>query len=65
MRNNFLLGIDNQVTARLNADEEVFLTAPRGLLCHEVTASSLIKVDMQGTIVDSGTTNFPVNATGI
>ncbi|XP_077289248.1 adducin 1-like protein hts isoform X2 [Arctopsyche grandis] len=57
-------GVDNQITGRLNADEEVFLTAPRGLLCHEVTASSLAKVDMQGAIVDHGTTNFPVNPSG-
>lgn len=48
----------------MNEDEEVFLTAPRGLLCHEVSASSLLKVDMQGTIIDSGTTNYPVNVTG-
>jgi ribulose-5-phosphate 4-epimerase/fuculose-1-phosphate aldolase len=34
------------------------------MLYHEVTASSLIKVDMQGSIVESGTTNFGVNVPG-
>lgn len=40
-------GIHNMVTARLNAAEELFLVNPYGLLYHEVTASSLNKVDMQ------------------
>ena len=51
-----------QVTARLNADQELFLINPYGLLSHEVTASSLNKVDMQGNIVQHGTTNFGINA---
>lgn len=54
-------GINSIVTARLNASEELFLANPYGLLFHEVTASSLNKVDMQGAIVDQGTTNFGIN----
>lgn len=54
-------GLGAQVTARLNADQELFLVNPFGLLYHEVTASSLNKVDMQGNIVEHGTTNFGVN----
>lgn len=54
-------GINSIVTARLNADQELFLVNPYGLLFHEVTASSLNKVDMQGAIVDQGTTNFGIN----
>jgi adducin len=54
-------GINSIVTARLNASEELFLVNPYGLLFHEVTASSLNKVDMQGAIVDQGTTNFGIN----
>jgi adducin len=54
-------GINNMVTARLNAAEELFLTNPFGLLYHEVTASSLNKVDMQGAIVEQGTTNYGIN----
>ncbi|KYM97567.1 Protein hu-li tai shao [Cyphomyrmex costatus] len=57
-------GVGGQITARLNQDEEHFLVNPFGLLYHEVTASSLIKVDMQGTIVEQGTTNFGVHITG-
>lgn len=49
------------ITARLNQDEEHFLVNPYGMLFHEITASSLIKVHMQGNIVEQGTTNFPVN----
>ncbi|KOB74167.1 Adducin [Operophtera brumata] len=50
-----------RITARLNTAVESVLTTPRGLLPHEVTASSLVKVDMQGAVQDQGTTNFPVN----
>ncbi|XP_046975320.1 protein hu-li tai shao isoform X1 [Vanessa cardui] len=57
-------GISGQITARLNTAVEQVLTTPRGLLPHEVTASSLVKVDMQGVVQDQGTTNFPVNAEG-
>lgn len=54
-------GINSLVTARLNADQELFLVNPFGLLLHEVTASSLNKIDMQGSIIEQGTTNFGNN----
>ncbi|XP_063899122.1 protein hu-li tai shao isoform X1 [Helicoverpa armigera] len=57
-------GNHGQITARLNTAVESVLTTPRGLLPHEVTASSLVKVDMQGCVQDQGTTNFPVNVEG-
>ncbi|XP_023288409.1 protein hu-li tai shao isoform X7 [Orussus abietinus] len=57
-------GVGGQITARLNQDQEHFLVNPYGLLYHEVTASSLVKVDMQGAIVEQGTTNFGVHVTG-
>ncbi|CAH0599496.1 unnamed protein product [Chrysodeixis includens] len=57
-------GNHGQITARLNTAVEQVLTTPRGLLPHEVTASSLVKVDMQGVVQDQGTTNFPVNVDG-
>lgn len=56
-------GLDSQITARLNADQELFLVNPLGLLYHEVTASSLNKCDMQGNIVEQGTTNFGIDTT--
>lgn len=54
-------GLGSQITARLNADQELFLVNPYGLLYNEVTASSLNKVDMQGSIMEQGTTNFGVD----
>lgn len=54
-------GLNSQITARLNAEEERFLVNPYGLLYHEVTASSLNKVDMQGIVLEQGTTNFGIN----
>jgi len=57
-------GIYNHITARISQDEENFLLNPFGLLYHEMTASSLVKVDMQGNVVDQGTTNFGVNVAG-
>lgn len=50
-----------QVTARFNADQELFLVNPQGLLFSEITASSLNKVDMQGNIIEQGTTNFGID----
>jgi len=57
-------GIYNHITARISQDYEHFLINPFGLMYHEVTASSLAKVDMQGNIVDPGTTNFGINKAG-
>ena len=45
-------------------DTEHFLINPFGTLYSEVTASSLIKVDMQGNVVEAGTTNYGVNVQG-
>ena len=47
--------------ARLSQEHEHFLTAPHGMLYHEITASSLLKVDMQGEVVDQGSTNLGIN----
>lgn len=54
-------GLGSQITARFNADQEIFLVNPYGLLYNEVTASSLNKVDMQGSVVEQGTTNFGID----
>ena len=54
-------GIYNHVTARVSQDTEHFLLNPFGMLYNEVTASSLVKVNMQGEMVEEGTTNFGVN----
>ncbi|XP_028966682.1 protein hu-li tai shao [Galendromus occidentalis] len=49
------------LTVRITQDQEHFLINPFGLLYHEITASSLLKVDMQGNVIDTGTTTFSFN----
>jgi len=46
---------------RLSQDNEHFLLNPFGLQYHEVTASSLLKVDLQGSVIDPGSTSFGFN----
>jgi len=62
--NGWTQGIYNHVTARVSQDSEHFLLNPFGMMYSEVTASSLVKVNMQGDIVEEGTTNFGVNQAG-
>jgi len=57
-------GIYNHITARVSQDTEHFLLNPFGMTYSEVTASSLVKVNMQGEVVEEGTTNFGVNQAG-
>lgn len=56
--------IYNHVTVRVSQDLEHFLLNPFGLQYPEVTASSLLKVDMQGNVVDPGSTSFNFNRAG-
>uniref|UniRef100_A0A8C4SKW9 Alpha-adducin n=1 Tax=Erpetoichthys calabaricus TaxID=27687 RepID=A0A8C4SKW9_ERPCA len=56
--------IYNHITVRLNSEQERFLIVPFGLLYSEVTASSLVKINLQGEIVDRGSTNLGVNQAG-
>ncbi|XP_054612767.1 alpha-adducin isoform X2 [Dunckerocampus dactyliophorus] len=56
--------IYNHLTVRVNSDLERFLIVPFGLLYSEVTASSLVKIDHQGEVVDQGSTNLGVNKAG-
>nr|CDS31646.1 adducin related protein [Hymenolepis microstoma] len=56
--------IYNHATVRINRNEEHFLINPFGLLYHEVTASSLIKVDSQGIVLDPGSTVLEVDQAG-
>jgi len=62
--NGWSQGIYNHVTARVSQDTEHFLLNPFGMLYNEITASSLVKVNMQGEVVEEGTTNFGVNQAG-
>merc|ERR1712223_2272775 len=62
--NGWSQGIYNHVTARVSQDTEHFLLNPFGMMYNEITASSLVKVNMQGEVVEEGTTNFGVNQAG-
>ena len=50
------------ISARLPGDEPTFLINPYGMLFEEITASSLVKVDMHGNKLEDSP--FPVNPAG-
>ncbi|MGB1884016.1 MAG: class II aldolase/adducin family protein, partial [Gammaproteobacteria bacterium] len=52
----------NHISARVPGKEEHFLLNPFGLLYEEVTASNLIKVDLDGNIVSD--TEYGINPAG-
>ncbi|QIB64123.1 class II aldolase/adducin family protein [Kineobactrum salinum] len=55
--------IYNHISYRIPGEEEHLLLNPFGLLYEEVTASSLIKVDVEGNILDD-TTGLGINKAG-
>ena len=54
--------IYNHISARVPGAEEHFLINPYGMFFREITASSLVKIDLEGNQVDS--TNYEVNRAG-
>ncbi len=50
------------ISARVPGPEHHFLINPYGMLFEEITASSLVKVDLEGKII--GESGFPVNPAG-
>lgn len=56
--------IHTHVTAKVPGEKEQFLINPYGLLWGEITASSLVKVDAEGGIVDQGSTAAAINPAG-
>ncbi|VDO20706.1 unnamed protein product [Haemonchus placei] len=52
------------VKVRLLGGDNEFLINPFGLLYHEITAGTLVKVDLDGKILDPGTTGFGINKAG-
>jgi ribulose-5-phosphate 4-epimerase/fuculose-1-phosphate aldolase len=50
------------ISAKLDGPDEHFLINPYGMLFEEITASSLVKVDIHGSIV--GRSVYPVNPAG-
>uniref|UniRef100_G1PWQ3 Adducin 2 n=1 Tax=Myotis lucifugus TaxID=59463 RepID=G1PWQ3_MYOLU len=55
---------DTYVTMRVSKEQDHFLISPKGVSCSEVTASSLIKVNNLGEVVEKGSSCFPVDTTG-
>jgi ribulose-5-phosphate 4-epimerase/fuculose-1-phosphate aldolase len=56
--------IYNHITARVPGPEHHILISAYGMLYEEVTASSLIKVDLAGNIVEKPDHGYSVNAAG-
>src|SRR3982751_6561190 len=56
--------IYNHITARVPGPEHHILISAYGMLYEEVTASSLIKVDLAGHIVEKPEHGYSVNAAG-
>lgn len=54
--------IFTHISARVPGSEDQFLINPYGMMFDEITASSLVKVDMQGNKLDDSP--FPVNPAG-
>jgi ribulose-5-phosphate 4-epimerase/fuculose-1-phosphate aldolase len=59
--------IANHISARVPDEEDAFLINPYGMLYEEITASSLIKVDHEGNILDKpdfGALDYGINRAG-
>uniref|UniRef100_UPI00358F74A6 alpha-adducin isoform X2 n=1 Tax=Myxine glutinosa TaxID=7769 RepID=UPI00358F74A6 len=56
--------IYNHISVQVSKEQEHFLLIPHGLLFSEVTASSLVKLNLQGDLLDRGSTNLGVNKSG-
>lgn len=54
--------IYNHITLRVPGEDSAFLINPFGLSYNEVTASSLVKVDIDGQVLDGS--RYPVNRAG-
>jgi ribulose-5-phosphate 4-epimerase/fuculose-1-phosphate aldolase len=52
----------NHISVKVPGEDEAFLINPYGLLYGEVTASNLVKIDIDGNIL--GTSAYPVNKAG-
>ncbi len=57
----------NHISSRVPGEDNAFLINPYGMLYEEITASSLIKVDLDGTILakpDFGALDYGINRAG-
>lgn len=56
--------IYNHITARVPGTEHHLLINPFGMLYEEITASSLLRIDLEGNVLDPGTTSYGLNKAG-
>lgn len=54
----------NHITARIPGTPDHILINPYGLMYEEITASSLLKIDLEGNILDGGNGSYGVNQAG-
>ncbi len=54
----------NHISARVPGNEEHFLINPFGMMYEEITASSLIKVDLDGKIIANSNPDYGINLAG-
>src|SRR5215467_9191997 len=54
--------INNHISLRVPGTEDQFLINPYGFLYEQITASSLVKIDVDGNILDDSP--YPVNRAG-
>ncbi|CAH8443722.1 unnamed protein product [Heterobilharzia americana] len=54
-------GINNHITARIAKDADEYLINPIGLLYNEVTASSLVKINLEGSILVQGSIGLGID----
>jgi hypothetical protein len=57
--------IYTHISARVPGPEHHFLINPYGILFHEITASSLVKIDLDGRVVDAGVSGIDDEVTRI
>lgn len=56
--------IYNHITARIPGTDDHLLINPYGMMYDEITASSLVKIDLAGNILGQSATGYGINAAG-
>lgn len=56
--------IYNHISARIPGTSDHFLINPYGLFYQEITASSLVKIDIAGNVIEPGNTGLGINRAG-
>ena len=54
----------NHISARVPGSEDHFLINPFGMMYEEITASSLIKIDLDGNIIENSNAEYGINLAG-